>query len=250
MKFRLLLIFSFLAHLTAKGQVKADSLSSLNVSDSTLVSIKEIEKDTAVQVPVRVFQPQAYIDYGKLISTALGFDKRLEGAVSFLFFEKYEVITEFGIANLKPEHAYVNGNYASNGNYFRFGGGMVSEINSKSSIGLGLRYGLSKFEDSGRIEIQSASGSQEDFELPFSRNNLSARWWSIVLTSESRIVFKKDEPENKLNYLIKAGFFFRMKFLVTYENDGYPVDVYSIPGYGSAINNQQAAFNLFLKFTL
>lgn len=250
MKYSLLYIFSFLLVFTSVAQEVSDGLDTAaapiliqEVSDVIATEEEEIEE------PKRIFQPQVYIDYGKLATTAIGLENKLEGAVSFLFFEKFEAIAEFGQATLKPDHAYVNGNYESSGRYFRIGGGLMTPINAKSSIGLGIRYGLSQFEDQGRIEIQSSSGLQDDFSLPFNRNNLSARWWSAVLTSESRMVFKKAEPEAKINHLFKLGFFFRVRFLVTYENNDNPVEVYSIPGYGSAINNQQAALNLYLKFT-
>jgi hypothetical protein len=212
--------------------------------DSVVVS-----SDSLDLYPKRVFQPQLFVDYGKLITTAIGLENKLEGGISIIFFEKFEATAEFGKATLKPEHAYINGNYQSYGNYLRFGGGLITDINAKSSIGIGVRYGLSRFQDQGRIEIQSASGLQDDFNYPFNRSGLSARWWSAVLTSESRVIFNKDVPEAKINHLFKVGFFFRMRFLVTYENNNDPVEVYSIPGYGSANSGQQAAFNLFIKFT-
>ncbi|MFY0599039.1 MAG: hypothetical protein JXR03_05170 [Cyclobacteriaceae bacterium] len=248
MKYWLLFISSCLFCCVSFAQELADS-TKYNGVDSLAYQDPVLELDSSTLVPKRVFQPQVYIDYGKLISTVAGFDNKLEGAVSILFFEKLEAIVEFGTARLNPEFAYVNGNYKSTGDYFRFGGSYMAALNGKSSIGLGVRYGVSKFSDEGRIEIQSASGLQDDFNLPFARNNLSARWWSAVLTSESRFVFKKSDPQAKINHSVKFGFFFRMRFLVTYENDRDPIDVYSIPGYGSAINNQQAALNLFIKFT-
>ncbi|MFT6865832.1 MAG: hypothetical protein ACJA08_000658 [Cyclobacteriaceae bacterium] len=245
MKYWLLFISSCL-YISVYAQEETDSTAMVNQPIAT----EEIELADSIAVPKkRVFQPQLYVDFGKLITTSVGLENKLEGAISLLFFEKFEVITEFGKATLNPEYAYINGNYQSSGTYFRFGGGMMGEINAKSNIGLGVRYGISKFSDQGLIEINSPSQLQDDFRYPFSRSDLSARWWSAVLTSESRIIFDKTKPESKINHLVKIGFFFKMRFLVTYENEIDPVEVYSIPGYGSAGDKQQAVINVFLKFT-
>lgn len=246
MKYSLLSIFSIFISFAGLAQV--DSVM-INTADTAVIAEEVAAVDDDVLEAIRIFQPQIYIDYGKLATTAIGLENKLEGGVSLLFYEKFEANVEFGQATLSPEHAYKNGNYESIGQYYRLGGGIILPVNLKSSIGLGVRYGVSRFEDQGLIEIRSSSGLQDGLNLPFSRNDLTARWWSAVLTSESRVVFKKAEPEAKINHLIKLGFFFRMRFLVTYDNVVDPVEVYSIPGYGSAVNRQQAAFNLYLKFT-
>lgn len=270
MKCWLLFIFSCISFIHfAQAQNVADSVSmaeqdSLSMVitsmpvDSTLYVEEEntlppVDTTTIPLPPKRNFQPQVFIDYGKLLTTAIGLENKLEGGVSMLFFDKFEAVAEFGRATLKPEHAYVNGNYKSSGEYLRLGGGLMSDINAKSSIGLGVRYGLSRYSDSGVIDIRSSSGLQDDYQLSFNRprnkNEFTARWWSLVLTTESRIVFNKSRPEAKVNYLVRLGMFFRMRFLVTYDNDPFPVEVYSIPGYGNAVNKQQAALNFYIKFT-
>lgn len=246
MKYWLLSIFSGLAFFQLGAQINSDSL----FVESSQEMTQSVDLADSIIVPSKKFiQPQLYVDFGKLLTTSIGLENKLEGAVSLLFFEKFELITEFGQATLKPEYSYINGNYQSSGNFYRIGGGIMGEVNAKSSIGLGVRYGVSKFSDKGVIEINSPSGLQDDFRYPFARTDLTARWWSAVLTSESRMIFDKSKPESKINHLVKIGFFFRMRFLVTYDNNPIPVDVYSIPGYGSAINKQQAVFNIFIKIT-
>ncbi|WP_258105140.1 DUF6048 family protein [Marinoscillum sp. MHG1-6] len=222
-----------------------------SLSTPSQVIQSEEEEEVSFFENRTVFTPQVYIDYGKLITTAAGLENKMEGAFSLLFFDAFELIGEAGMATLKPEHAYTNGNYESSGRYYRVGGGYISKINAKSNIGLGVRYGQSLFEDQGKIEIQSASGLQDDYISTFNRNDLTARWWEMVLTSESRLILNKNNPDSRLNQMISLGFFFRVRFLVAHENtmDKYEVDVYSIPGYGSTVNKQQLAFNLFVKFT-
>ncbi|MEP4531764.1 MAG: DUF6048 family protein [Cyclobacteriaceae bacterium] len=246
MKYWLLFIFSGLLVHSGVGQA----------TDTTSVETVEVEvateanEEDSISVPLKVFKPQFFVDYGKILLTAITPEQRLEGGVVLLFFEKFEAVGEFGKGVLKPEHSYVNGNYQATGDYFKLGGGYITKFNQKSSIGLGVRYGLSSFSDQGRIEIQSESGLQDDFELSFARNNLSARWWEVVLTSESDIAFNKSKPESKTNDFMKIGFFFRMKFLVAYDDKTDPVEVYSVPGYGSVNSGQQAVFNFFIKFHL
>ena len=270
MKYWLLSIFSWFCFLhCAQAQDVADTVSMVE-QDSLSMVITSIPVDSTIYVeeentiapidttsmppgPKRNFQPSVFIDYGKIITTAIGLENKLEGGISILFFEKFEAVAEFGRATLNPEHAYINANYESKGEYFRFGGGLMSDINTKSRIGLGVRYGLSRYSDSGLIDIRSPSGLQDDYQISFKRpidgDPFTARWWSLVLTSESRLTFDKSRPEAKINHLVRLGILFRIRFLVTYDNDPYPVDVYSIPGYGSAINKQQAVLNFFIKFT-
>jgi hypothetical protein len=270
MKYWLLSIFSWICLLNfAQGQNLADSVS-MEKKDSLSMVITSIPVDSTIYYdeknitpPIdttsiaphakRNFQPQVYFDYGKLIPTALGMDTKLEGGIALIFFEHFEAVAEYGKATLTPEHAYVNGKYESRGEYMRFGGGVITDVNAKSNIGLGVRYGISKYHDQISYGNYNLSGLQPDLidssNRPIDGSNFTARWWSIVLTSESRLVFDKSKPESKINHLVKIGFFFRMRFLVTYDNDPDPVAVYSIPGYGSTVNTMQPAFNLFIKFT-
>ncbi len=269
MKYWSLSIFSWIFVLSfAQAQNDADSLS-MQEQDSLAMVITSMPVDSTLYVeadsiappidtsslplpPRRNFQPQFFFDYGKLIPTIIGWEEKWEGGASLLFFNRFEATAEFGKAALRPEHAYTNGYYESKGTYLRFGGGLMTDINAKSSIGLGVRYGYSQYSDKGAFSNISPSGLQDDKYISLDRPNgddFTARWWSLVLTSESRIIFNKSNPNAKINQLLKLGFFFRMRFLVTHDNDPYPVNVYSIPGYGSVNNRQQAAFNVFIKFT-
>jgi hypothetical protein len=252
MKYWLLFIFSGLFNSLAHGQASGDSTTMVSTKkDSVISATPQVSvTEDSVLVSQKIFEPQVYFDYGKALLTAITPEQRLEGGIVLLFYEKFEAVGEFGKAILKPEHAYVNANYQSSGDYLRLGGGYISRFNPKSSIGLGVRYGISNFSDQGKIEIQSNSGLQDDYENSFARSDLSARWWEVVLTSESDVSFNRSKPESKINHFMKLGFFFRMKFLVTYDNLTDPIEVYSVPGYGAVTSGQQAVFNLFVKFHL
>ncbi len=206
-----------------------------------------VSKDTVAVEKVRFVRPEISFDYGKGFLTAGRFEKRLEGGLSFVFFDHYYLVGEIGTADLQPRYGIRNGSYSSEGNYFRIGGGYQTAINAKSRLGLGARYSVSDFADVGKAEYTSRSGIQGDNTTGFSRSNLQARWIELVLHSESDIRLRKNNPEAKINKIFSLGFQLRLRFLATYDIfDDY--DVYAIPGYGRTVNQPNLAANIYLKF--
>lgn len=242
---RLLLLFTFslaLSKVFGQDVVPQDTVLVDASEDTTAIDLAK--PDSAK----RGFsmRPVLLIDYGKLLSTAAGYDEKYEGSLQLLINNKVELVAEYGTSELAPENAYTNGNYQATGSYYRFGAGVYSQLNLKSKIGIGLRYGAASFSDQGLVEIESATGLQDPYTREFARDNLKANWWSAVLTSESKLVPLKSKPEAKINELFAVGFQFRMRFLISYDRDA-PVDVYSIPGYGSTLDDQRGAINFFIK---
>lgn len=233
MKPLLLYISSLLCGILLYAQ--ADSTSVATVVDTTQVA------------PPRFVQPSFFFDYGKAVVTAIGDEKRYEGALTFLFFDHYYLVGEYGVAELAPENAIVNGSYHSDGSYYRIGGGYLAPINATSRLGLSVRYARSTFEDRGEIIVVSQSGIQEEYRRTFDRKNLEARWVELVLTSEINLQVNKKNPEAKINQLFSLGFHFRLRFMSAYDRFS-PVDVYSVPGYGATLNNPNPALNLYLRF--
>ncbi len=208
-----------------------------------------IAPDTTIMEPQKFVRPAVYFDYGKVITKLVGYEDKLEGAASLLFLEQYELIGEIGQATLSPAESYTNGNYSATGTYYRFGGGYLGTFKSNFAIGLGARYGVSKFSDKGFIEIEGESGIDNSYNRRFERNGLEARWWELVVTSEKKLRFNKDNLSAWYNDIFAIGFNIRMRFLVTYEKIT-PIDVYSIPGYGKSIDKSTPAVNLFVKMYL
>ena len=129
MKARLSFIFSLVCLWVAAQDIPEDSVS---IPSTVPVS------DTISYKRGFSIRPVLLIDYGKLISTAAGYDTRYEGSFQLLINNKYELVGEYGTADLSPENAYSNGNYNSNGSYYRFGAGVYSQLNPKSKLGIGL----------------------------------------------------------------------------------------------------------------
>lgn len=213
-------------------------------ADSTITT-----QDTSiVEVPekVRVIMPSLTIDYGKLATTAIGWDEKYEGALSFLFFEQYYIIGEYGKGILEPKSALSNGHYKSEGTYFRLGGGYFKEIKTGYRLGLGARFAQSNYSEQGEIFVKSAEGIQSDYSTSYYRPNLTARWIEIVLSSEAKVKLNKENAQAKINNLLALGFHFRVRIMGSYERFS-PIDTYAIPGYGNVLNNPNLGINVYLK---
>ncbi|SHJ66944.1 hypothetical protein SAMN04488028_101849 [Reichenbachiella agariperforans] len=179
------------------------------------------------------------VDYGKL-ATGLFMESetKYEGGVQLEFWNKLVLIGEYGMARLEPRGAYVNANYVSEGSYYRVGLGYKIDMNPKNNFVFSVRYGNSTYSDSGEAVIESASGLYDPFVLPFERQEVSAFWTEIVMSSERRI-WKG----------LYTGFHVRLRVMVDYD-DQAPLDVFSIPGYGRTFDKSVPAFNLYIKYSL
>ncbi|XOV95141.1 MAG: DUF6048 family protein [Bacteroidota bacterium] len=213
---------------------------------SAILWAQDTVPDTTIIERTKFIRPSLYFDYGKAITKLIGYEDKLEVAGSVLLLGQYEIIGELGNATLSPPESYTNGNYSASGNYYRIGAGYLGTFKSDFAIGLSARYAVSKFSDQGFIEIQGESGIDNSYSRPFGSPDLEARWWELVLTSEKKIKFNKENLSAWYNDVFSIGFFLRMRFLVTYDKRS-PIDVYSVPGYGKTIDNSTPAFNLFVK---
>jgi hypothetical protein len=176
------------------------------------------------------------LDYGKVLALATDFESKNELGVELGFANNLFLSTEFGRSEITPSNAYINTNYKSKGNYFRFGFGYNSAMTDKSNIGLTIKYAESKFSDGGTIKIESTSGLFNSTADSFERTNLTARWFEIVLHSESLI---------RTN--LYAGFKFSIRRMFKYDIQS-PIDVYTIPGYGRTFDKSTPALNLYIKY--
>ena len=183
----------------------------------------------------RTITPSFYLDYGKLFTIPMDFETKYEGGLELLFRDKFPLILVIGQANLKPEGAYSNGTYESEGFYYRVGAGFVSQWKPKNKIGISLRYASSVFTERGRIFIESPSGSQNDFVQNINREDLKANWYEVVVYSD-----------RKLSDLFSIGLNLHLRILGNYDEQK-GVDVYAIPGYGRSFDKTIPAANLFLK---
>lgn len=200
---------------------------------SSICFAQESEADSVTYT--RSVIPSIYMDYGKLLTIATNFETKYEGGIELLFKEKFPLIIEVGQATLTPEGAYSNGTYESEGFYYRIGGGYYSQFLPKNKIGITLRYAASTFNETGRIFIESPSGSQDDFIQNINRNNLKATWYEVVVYSD-----------RKLSDLFSIGMNLRLRILADYDEQA-PIDVYAIPGYGRSFDKTIPAANFFLK---
>tara|TARA_R110002012_G_scaffold296032_2_gene493020 strand:- start:82349 stop:83053 length:705 start_codon:yes stop_codon:yes gene_type:complete len=183
-------------------------------------------------------------DYLKLHTLLTDNSEKWEGAVNFLILEKLSVIGEYGVAELTPEEAYKNSDYKSDGNYYRIGLDYHFTVNPNNFLLLGLRYSQASFNENIAYEIGNPVFENETGEL--NRNNLTARWYEFVLTSEKKIkrIRKKDIPD-----FLSIGFKFRLKSLLQYDDfDDFKIK--NIPGYGRTNISLNPEFNLYLKFRI
>ncbi|MDE0472747.1 MAG: DUF6048 family protein [Ekhidna sp.] len=210
----------------------------LNQADSATTEDPEIQDAPEVKEPKRFFTPSIYLDYGKLLTIPFDFEAKYEGGLTFLFMERIPLIIEAGSAALSPKGAYANGNYEISGVYYRFGIGYVGSKDSEHNAGISVRYGMSSFDESGQILVESTSEIQRDLVKVTDRKGLTADWWELVVYTDQRL-FKDSE-------MFWIGLNLRMRILQSYDAQE-EIDVYAIPGYGRAFDKTIPAANLFLK---
>jgi len=240
-KYRLTYIFSFfLINLiclstSSFGQIDSTAVDSLKVVVANVDT--ETPIDSVADEPVPVLSSMSLIfDYGKLVGLVLDTESKYEAGIQVEFYNKFFVTTEFGVATLEPNGAYVNANYVSEGSYWRAGLGYKIDMSHKYNFMFSFRYGRSSYSDKGQIEIVSRSGIFDTYIEPFDRQNLSAYWYEIVMSSERR-VWKG----------LYAGFHARVRIMGDYDEQ-IPLDVYSVPGYGRTIDKAFPAINLYVKY--
>ncbi len=237
----LLVIFSILFYMNLVGQASDSTVAN---TDSIIASPQQSLKSISKPFGFRLVW-----DYGKTALLWTDFETKTEVGVETLLFEKIQFIGEYGFAELNPPDAYQNGTYQSNGSYYRVGIGYLTNVDQRNKIGIGFRYAQASFDDNATFIIGSDSDLNEAFEEGFSRRDLIATWYEIVLTSEKYLLLNKNNQESSLNNLISIGFLFRYRIMSAYDRFA-PLDVYAVPGYGRTLNKRVPALNLILKINL
>ncbi|WP_420581154.1 DUF6048 family protein [Reichenbachiella sp.] len=178
------------------------------------------------------------VDYGKLAAQFLKTESKFEFGGQLEFKDRIVVIGEYGFSTLTPHGAYQNTEYTSEGNYYRIGLGYKIDFKAKNNLYFSARYARAGFKDKGTLNITSASGLYDNLLQPFVRDNLSAQWFEVVMSSET-----------KLWKGLYAGFHLRLRIMDKYDKQE-PLDVYTIPGYGRTFDKTIPAVNLYLKYAL
>ncbi len=177
--------------------------------------------------------PAIYFDYGKSIVSLEQNTLKLEGSAEVILSGKWQFVGEMGYWNLKPGSAIENGSYHVRGNYMRYGFGFLPWVSNESRFGVGVRFANSTYTD--KVSYTITSDIQSDAQESFKRIDQSANWYELVAYSDK-----------KMNKWLTAGFNFRLRFGLTYEEQS-PIDVVTIPGYGRAQDKIVPAMNLFVK---
>lgn len=178
------------------------------------------------------------VDYGKLAGQFLNTESKYEFGGQVELKDRFILIGEYGFSTLTPNDAYQNTDYQSEGSYYRVGLGYKVDFTAKNNIYFSARYAMASFKDRGTINITSASGIYDDLLEPFSRNDLSAQWFEVVMSSET-----------KLWKSLYTGFHLRFRIMDKYDKQE-PLDVYSVPGYGRTFDRTIPALNLYVKYAL
>jgi hypothetical protein len=184
----------------------------------------------------RAFGPEIWVDYGKIALYATEFESKLEGG--FLWrFGKIAPVFIAGYSQLTPSQAIKNGEYTSEGYYFRTGLEYFLSINRKNRLILGLRYALAEFEDDGNYVISSDLWPDETGF--FQRSDLSASWAELIIGSEMTL--------SESRWI--AGGYFSLRAMI--DRDEFDLlDIYAIPGYGRTTDKTIPALQLYIKFSL
>jgi len=75
-------------------------------------------------------------------------------------------------------------------------------------------------------------------EYIMDRQGIKANWYSIIAGSEM-----------ELSRNLLLGWKFRMRFLESHDQQ-FPIDVYTVPGYGRAEDKSIPSINLYAKYSI
>lgn len=215
-------------------------------TDSTVVAeskpqkVKKVKSDSA-KIVVKA-GPQIYIDYGKLLLRPTEFESKFEVGVAYTFGFRVQPNLQYGMGTVEPNTAIENGEYKSEGTYWKAGINYIIPFDNTNTFYAGVKYGQSKFEDSGGYEIESEYWPT--FTGGFARKNLEADWYELVFGSEKKITD---------NVLI--GGMFGVRFInerseieATEISSDPIIDIYAIPGYGRTSDKSAPYLNLYVKY--
>lgn len=230
-------------NLTMEPKILEDTLKEVSKDSIISKEDKQKPKEKPIKVPREklpkdtVIGPSGiefYLDYGKLLTLPSEFERKAEAGAAINIREKILLLFEMGYGKLSPQEAIKNGSYTSEGIYSRGGVAYGGAILPKTYLYFGIMYGISRFEDNSTVLIDSQAW--DDLDGVFTRSDLEATWFEIILVSETEI---------KKNLFL--GSKWRLRKLNSFDNDYDPV-VYSIPGYGRTFDNSIPALNLYVKY--
>lgn len=181
------------------------------------------------------------VDYGKLAMAFSSFESKYEGGLGISLKKGATFIIEAGFAEVVPRNAYPNTDYRATGTYIRPGISLRMTNTPKNSLSLGLKYGISSFEDQLSLQLSPSGDPKlfDDFELiKPKRKDLTANWIELSLMTERHF-----------NQIFSLGIHVRFKYLIRHSTFS-PVDIFTIPGYGRAVDKTTPAVNLYLKLRL
>ncbi|MEM1406604.1 MAG: DUF6048 family protein [Bacteroidota bacterium] len=200
------------------------------VSDSTNLALDS----TRIQVPTGLF---ITLDYGKLATLVSDFESKFAISVGFQLANRISPEMQLGYANLSPQNAFENGTYESKGFYSRMGVNYLIPFDNTNMFYVGLKYGLSLFEDEGNYQI--SSDIFETYSVDFGEQDQTATWFEVVLGSEKKLRKEK----------VYLGGQFTLRFANSRDKFS-PIDTYAIPGYGRALDKSVPVLNLYIKYLL
>jgi len=182
-------------------------------------------------------------DYGKGLESLVNKQTKWEFGLGVLLAGRYNFIAEYGYGRLNPESVINNGSYTAEGNYFRFGFAHVFRVSPKRYLSLGVLYATTRFTDYGTVQI--SSDLWPDIDTSFTRSDLSAHWFEVIMTTEA--------PLFKLNEGPLRNFYWgtRLRVRIMAADLSQPgFDVYAVPGYGKTYSSVVPAVNFFVKYRL
>ena len=207
-------------------------------------SLQIVSKDTEVLPPDTTTIPEAPFfsaisikwDYGKTIGLVLEREDKYEGALEFVFRDRFILALEGGFADLRPRRAFENADYNVRGVYGRVGFDYRLNPRGNFNTFAGVRYGRAFFDEEGTFFINNSLFNQ--FQETFVRNDQEAEWFEIVIGSESDLIKN-----------VRLGFNLRLKFLNGFENFE-PIELFTIPGFGLTSFTIYPALNLYARYTI
>ncbi|MEL7148377.1 MAG: DUF6048 family protein [Bacteroidota bacterium] len=224
------------------------SLSAMSQEDESSVDT------TLLQQPGFFSGISVTADIGKLgLAQLVEFEDKKAFTAHLEFFGKFQLSAEYGMGTIAPIEAFENVAYSVEGDYTRLGADYITNIKLKNFISFGVRRAMSNYSDKGTVTIVSGSDLSNDYQRSFARSNLSANWWEVVISSETKLT--RDFTGKEMNALQKVldnfyfGLHYRLKFALDYDpQEG--IDTYTIPGYGRTFDRTVPAVSLYLRYRL
>ena len=193
------------------------------------------QDSTKVKQPIKS-GPQIYLDYGKLITYASDFEQKIEFGVGYQLKMGLQPNFTYGMATIKPEAAIENGEYTSDGTYWRAGVNYLIPVDATSSLFLGVKYGQSKFDDKGSYKIESELW--DTYTGSIERSGFEAHWFELIIGSEKALGSGK--------HIILGGQT-GVRFINERDKADF-IDIYTIPGYGLTSDKSSPFLNLYIKY--